>query len=102
MPPFRVQTRIRYRWTVRKSMRRDGIDQRAASASTAGLKAEGVSEADRSLCHLPNDAAVGDERALAQADEQLVPGVILPAIATREREVFADVVVLRLECDLHD
>src|SRR5512138_1139917 len=73
----------------------------SAGSYVCQLKPEGVPEADRRLRRLPDETAVGDQRALADPDEQLVAGVIFPPIACREGEVFADVVVLRLQGGLH-
>src|SRR5258706_4605388 len=66
------------------------------------LEPERVPDADRGLRHLADEAAAGGQRARSRADEQFAAGAILPAIARREGKVLADVVVLRLQRDLHD
>src|SRR5688500_2442276 len=64
-------------------------------------EAEGVAETDGALRHLSHEARVIDKRALADADEELVAGPVLPAVARRETEILADVVILRLQRELH-
>src|ERR1044072_1865617 len=61
-----------------------------------------MTDAKRRLRCLSQKTAVVDDRALSHADENLIARLIFPAIAGGETEIVADVVVLRLQRQLHD
>src|SRR5687767_6003128 len=75
---------------------------RANSPSTSdSSEPERLAQTHRRLRRLRDEALVADHRALADGDEELVARRIFPAIARREAEILADVVVLQLQRELH-
>src|SRR5215470_8100421 len=74
---------------------------RQRNGPDVGSIAEGVTEPDGGLCRLRFEGGSRDERVLAERDEELLTRLVFPAIAQRDTQTLADIVVLSLSDDLH-
>lgn len=69
--------------------------------AAASLIPEGMAEADDGLRGSRHELLAGNERGLADRNENLLTGFVFPTIAHGERESLADIVELHLIDELH-